>query len=380
MSEEHTSRQEDLAEKWLNGTITPEEADEYARWYNAGQDQPVEIPAAFAANEQEQRNRMLFRILGREKQATVLPLYSRIPLWSAVAVLIVLCAVGGFLFFQQQKQKPVVARSPLKDIVPGHDGAILTLSNGNTVILDSASNGVLARENNVQVIKQNGQLVYQSGKGNSGNNTLNTLSTTRGRQYKLVLPDGTRVWLNAASSITYPTAFTGNTRKVSITGEAYFEVTKNPVHPFIVTANDATITVLGTHFNVMAYADENTLNTTLLEGSVKVTHGAENRLIQPGQQARINQGGQMQVQEVDVNETIAWTTGKLSLENTNVETLMKQISRWYDVDVEYRGAIPHGRFGGVINRNVNLSDLLEILASNGVNCTMEGNKIVVSAK
>jgi ferric-dicitrate binding protein FerR (iron transport regulator) len=403
MSEDKTSRYEELAEKWINGTITPTEAVEYAQWYNSGQDLPVEIPISFAANEQEQRNRMLYRILDGKKQARILPLYSRILWWAAAAVFILICSAGGLLFIHQQKQKTATVKTPVKDIAPGHNGAVLTLSNGATVVLDSASNGTLAQEHGVQVIKQNGQLLYQSGNRKFNTTTFNTLTTPRGRQFQLVLPDGSRVWLNAASSITYPTAFVGNTRNVTITGEAYFEIAhisaagegsscpfrkgqaggsiqKGGRIPFIVKANGTEVTVLGTHFDVMAYADENFLNTTLLEGSVKVRNRGEERIIKPGQQVRINPEGQLQVQEVNTDEAVAWINGKLSLENINVETLMKQISRWYDVDIEYRGAIPRERFGGIINRNVNLSDLLSILASNGVSCALEGKKIIVSVK
>jgi transmembrane sensor len=393
MSEDKTSRYEELAEKWINGTITPAEAAEYARWYNDGQDRPVEIPTSFAASEQDQRNRMLYRVLGK-KQATILLLHTRMLRWSAAAVFIFACSAGGLLFIHQQKQKTAIVKATVRNIAPGHDGAVLTLSNGATVILDSASNGALAQENGAEVIKRNGQLLYQSANKKSNVIAFNTLTTPRGRQFQLVLPDGSRVWLNAESSITYPTAFVGSARNVTIKGEAYFEIAhissrggkgrgaiqKDGPIPFIVKTNGTEITVLGTHFDVMAYADENSLKTTLLEGSVKVTHGGKERVIKPGQQASIHADGQLQVEEVNTDEVVAWTNGKLSLENINVESLMKQISRWYDVDIEFRGAIPRERFGGVINRNVNLPDLLGILASNGVVCTMEGKKIIVSAK
>lgn len=395
MSEDKASRYEELAEKWINGTITPAEAIEYAQWYNDGQDRPVEIPTSFAASEQDQRNRMLYRLLGGKEQATVLQLHTRILRWSAAAIFILACSAGGLLFIHQQKQKTAIVKAKARNIAPGHEGAILTLSNGATVILDSASNGALAQENGVEVIKKNGQLLYQSAHKKSNAIAFNTLTTPRGREFQLVLPDGSKVWLNAESSITYPTAFVGTTRNVTITGEAYFEIAhvfaigekqergsmqKDGLIPFIVKANGTEVTVLGTHFDVMAYADENSLKTTLLEGSVKVTHGGKEHIIKPGQQSSIYADGQLQVEEVNTDEAVAWTNGKLSLENINVEALMKQISRWYDVDIEFRGAIPRGRFGGVINRNVNLVNLLGILASNGVVCTMEGKKIIVSAK
>jgi ferric-dicitrate binding protein FerR (iron transport regulator) len=239
------------------------------------------------------------------------------------------------------------------------------------------------------LVKQNGLLIYEpavSGafrrkKGDMGPVAYNTLTTPRGRQFQVVLSDGSKVWLNAASSITYPTAFTGTKREVSITGEAYFEIKNDARHPFIVAAEDEKITVLGTHFNVMAYPDEGQMKTTLVEGSVRISRGTEKVVITPGQQASFSpKTGHIAVMAVQTPEIIAWVSGKLSLNNLDISAIMRRLARWYNVDVEFEGPVPQGHFWGVINRNVNLSSVLSVMNANGIHAQLEGNKVIVSSK
>jgi ferric-dicitrate binding protein FerR (iron transport regulator) len=198
-----------------------------------------------------------------------------------------------------------------------------------------------------------------------------------------VLPDGSKVWLNAASSIRYPTAFAGNERRVEITGEAYFEVTKNPEKPFIVVTDQASVTVLGTHFNVMAYPEESSVQTTLLEGLVKVTgnNTQQTNIINPGQEVLVNRAsGKIQVGKADTTSAVAWLRGQLSMENVDIQSLMRQVSRWYDVDVSFEGRMPDKKFFGMIDRNVFLSNILSVLEANGFQTKLSGNKIIVSVK
>ncbi|HEY6082423.1 MAG TPA: FecR domain-containing protein, partial [Chitinophagaceae bacterium] len=267
--------------------------------------------------------------------------------------------------------------------------AVLTLANGQTIVLDNARTGQLASQGNSRVTKaDSGLLVYQSGKlkgestiqGNQAALAFNTLTIPRGGQYRLILPDGTKVWLNSASSIRYPTAFTGMERRVAITGEVYMEVAKDASHPFIVSTRHSDITVLGTHFNVMAYGNEPAVNTTLLEGSVKVSVPGvkEGVTIKPGQQASAsNTGKDIKVNEVNATDVAAWIHGLLSLKDCSVQEFMNQLSRWYDVEVEYAGKIPRQRFGGMINRNAPLSDVLAALNAGGIHTRLEGKKIIV---
>jgi len=267
------------------------------------------------------------------------------------------------------------------DFLPGKNTAILTLADGSTIVLDSAKNGALTSQGNTKVIKlNNGQLAYSSS-GATNEVLYNTMSTPRGGQYKLVLSDGSKVWLNAASSIHYPTSFPGNERKVEITGEAYFEVAHDAKKPFKVSVNNMEVQVLGTHFNVNAYRDERTINTTLLEGSVKVTKGSSMSILKPGQQAIIQQAGddkKITVENnIDVEAVIAWKNGYFSFTNADMTAVMRQISRWYDVDIVYEGKIPDRKFGGEISRNLNASQALKILQASKVHFRIEGKKIIV---
>jgi ferric-dicitrate binding protein FerR (iron transport regulator) len=208
------------------------------------------------------------------------------------------------------------------------------------------------------------------------------MTTPRGRQFQVVLPDGTKVWLNAASSIRYPTVFTGNTRQVSVTGEAYFEVTKNPKQPFMVSLGQTQVEVLGTHFDVMAYPDEPEIHTTLLEGAVKFSNGKEQAFLKPGEKGNTTRqaNAKIRVKETDTDEAVAWVRGQLVMGDADMEKLVREISRWYDVDIIFEGPVPRRHFWSIINRNVNLSDVLQVLNANGVHTRKEGSKIIISAK
>jgi ferric-dicitrate binding protein FerR (iron transport regulator) len=308
---------------------------------------------------------------------------------AAVTVAAVLTTVGYFWF--QGKSKPAttdpVAQTTSNDVLPGGNKAVLKLSNGKTIVLDNAQNGILAQQGAVQIEKQEGALSY-SFTASATTVAYNTLATPAGGQFQIKLPDGSRVWLNAASSITYPTAFIGDERRVTITGEGYFEVAKDASKPFKVTIasrsgtqKPAEVEVLGTHFNINAYDDEAAVKTTLLEGKVKFVNSQENNrsvILKPGQQAQVNETGQLQVKSnADMEEVVAWKNGEFLFQSADIGTLMRQVARWYDIEVHYPNGKPKDKFSGKIGRNVNLSQLLEILKYSEVRFELKGRTLTV---
>jgi ferric-dicitrate binding protein FerR (iron transport regulator) len=305
------------------------------------------------------------------------------------AAIVLLAALTITLNKRRTTEHPQNLANQYKDLPPGTNKAVLTLADGSTIVLDSAKHGRIASQQNA-VIKEdeNGKVVYEATDEVQNPATpapaetiaMNMLATPRGGQYQVVLPDGTRVWLNAASSLKYPTAFTGNERRVELTGEAYFEVSKDPSKPFNVKTASQTVTVLGTHFNINSYTDEGATKTTLLEGSVRVTRNTGQSVkIKPGQQA-VNTLNSIDINEnANIDEAVAWKNGKFAFSNTDLQTIMRQLSRWYDVDVEYQGKTAQKHYMGRISRNVPVSQIFEILKTSGLNFTINGRKIIVKS-
>lgn len=305
--------------------------------------------------------------------------------WWAVAALLTGTAVAVWMLNREPVSSPDVAGRPVlhHDAAPGKNVAVLTLADGSSITLDSAHNGVLAQQGNSSITKSgDGALAYQAVKGASATAVYNTLSTPRGGQYKLLLPDGSQVWLNAASSISYPTAFTDSERSVTITGEAYFEIAPNARMPFRVHVDapqgQKDIRVLGTHFNVKAYGDETTVTTTLLEGSVRLGNVQTGTILQPGEQGQWRADGSMHVDaHANIEEAIAWKNGLFHFEGADLGEVMREIARWYDVDVVFRGKMPDAKFEGEINRNSNLTEVFKILQLSNVHFTVEDKKVIV---
>ena len=311
-----------------------------------------------------------------QMQARVKPLYK----WVAAAILVL---VAGSLWIYNREPSKVsddtaITTKP-QDIAPGGDKAILTLGNGTKVVLDTADNGAITRQGNVTVIKLNGQLAYNKEGGVATEVLYNTITTPRGGQYQIVLADGSKVWLNAESSLRFPTAFVGKQRKVELTGEGYFEVAHNEQQPFVVQRGDAEVQVLGTHFNVNGYTDEPSLKVTLLQGRVMVKKSDQLVYLNPGQQA-VAQDGQQNIKvdyDVDTEEVTAWKNGLFVFNNTPLETIMKQLERWYDVEVVYQGTVPKDRFNGSISRDNNLSEVLKVLEYSNIKFSVQGKVITV---
>ncbi len=280
---------------------------------------------------------------------------------------------------QQIAQSNKISGNTEEKIIPGGNKAVLTLSDGSSIILDSTNQGVLANQGNSKVMKLNSAtLAYSADNAKNQEVVYNTLSTPRGGKYQLILPDGTKVWLNSSSSIHFPTIFKGKERDVTITGEAYFEVAKNAAMPFRVTVkNNVEIQVLGTHFNIMAYDDENSINTTLLEGSVKISKGSLNKKLVPGQESRVNKSGDIKIVDADTEEVMAWKNGWFQFNADDIGKVMREISRWYDVEVVYEGKIPTGHFSGLVSRGNDISKVLKIMQAGGVRFKIEGRKVIV---
>lgn len=307
-------------------------------------------------------------------------------LWSqriaVAASFIGLLFLGTYIWLKSDNNNQI-AKSEIKsgkyknDIPQGRNTALLTLSNGTKIVLDNAKNGSIAVEGNTKVLKFDGKVSY-SQKSGEQEVVYNSIATPRGGQYEIELPDGTRVWLNSATSIRFPTAFTGKERKVEISGEAYFEVAKNKEKPFIVKVNSSEIQVLGTHFNVMSYSDEASLKTTLFEGSVKFINKGDTKILKPGQQSQLLANGKINLlNNVDLDEVLAWKNGYFIFENASIETVMRQLSRWYDVDVVYNRKVDD-LFYAEIPKNTNLSDVLKALELTGkVRFEIEKKQIVV---
>ena len=288
--------------------------------------------------------------------------------WAAAAVVLAMAGLMQY-WFRAEVSPKIAVSPPAVDIAPGHSGAVLHLSDGSTVVLDSAQNGTVAILGKVQVVKEDGTLKYT---GSTNEKIYHTVSTNKGRQWQMTLADGTKVWLNAASSIRYPLSFTGNERSVEITGEVYFEVTHNEARPFKVKARGQVIEDLGTIFNVNAYADEDALRTTLLEGAVRIGGVT----LKPGEQGAIKNGS-LKVSPVNTEQVVAWKNGFFSFKKTPLKEVMLQLARWYDVEVAYEGNIPDMKFGGKINRNSNASQVLTILEESNIHFKIQGKKIIV---
>jgi transmembrane sensor len=313
--------------------------------------------------------------------------------WRYIVAASVLTVTTGIIlwFVRHPKAEAPVATAVtpvINDVQPGGNKAMLTLADGRTIDLDSSANGILANQGNTYVAKQDGVLAYNKAASEAPTTaTYNVLATPRAGQFNLVLPDGTRVWLNNASSLRYPVWFTGATREVDLTGEAYFEVAKDAAHPFRVHihsgpagADGGAVDVLGTSFNIMAYSDENAERATLIDGSIRYTHGARSALLKPDEQSVLDTRGDLKTfSHVNVDEIIAWKNGYFHFNHSSLQSTMRQLARWYDVTVEYRGEIPPQEFMGEIDRHLTLSAILHgIGADQHIHFKLKGKTLIVT--
>jgi ferric-dicitrate binding protein FerR (iron transport regulator) len=305
--------------------------------------------------------------------------------YAAAASVILFLGFGTYylLLKKSPRQAPVAQMAPTQNDVkaPAQNRAIITLANGKVIYLDSVKNGTIALEEGAEVVKlADGQIVYNHSGAAAANAPMafNTISNPVGSNViDMVLTDGSRVWLNAASSLTYPVAFAGGERNVSITGEAYFEVAENKARPFKVQFNETVVEVLGTHFNINAYADEPFSKTTLLQGAVRISKGNQQKILSPGNQAVTGAQNIQVLIQADTEEAIAWKNNYFQFSSADIETIMRQTARWYNIEVSYQGAVPTDRFSGKISRAVNLTQFLKVLQYSEVNFKLEGRKLTV---
>jgi ferric-dicitrate binding protein FerR (iron transport regulator) len=381
-----------LIGKYLDRSLSAIEKDELLGYF----DDPAffsEIEARFALEYEQERGESsmnevhqqqllqhVFQYEAKDQAASFreVKLWPRIGIAAAIAILIV---SGGLWFYtanQNDKTNQVVYT---KDIDPGKHSATLILADGKKIRLTDAANGELAQESGVTISKTaNGQLIYEIRENSIAHNKTNTLTTDAGETYQVRLPDGSSVWLNAASSLKYPASFASlKERRVELSGEGYFEIAKDKKHPFIVKTDKQEVEVLGTHFNINAYRDEKAIATTLLEGSVKLTDKNNNQLLRPGEQA-INAEGAIRVKKVNIDAVIDWKNEEFYLDQMDFRVAMRKIARWYNLEVIYNGSVPENlTAGGWIPRSSKLSDVIRSIESTGqVHFKIEGRRLYVS--
>lgn len=383
-----------LIQQWLNKTISHEDHAELMRFLAENQ-QNVEVTEAMqqvmeaeVLQEYDVRpdhwDKYIEQILNADKPVqgiATLPVHRvhflRKWWWAAASILMLI--VGALLYFNVSNtaQKVVTVQPSQPNGQPGKRGAILTLADGRQIVLDSLGNSTIPTQNGSDVSLEKGQLQYDPAREMEGSTAYNTMTTPRGQQFRIILSDGSKVWLNTASSITYPTRFAGNTRTVQLTGEAYFEIAKNTAQPFIVQLqHDRNVEVTGTHFNVKAYGDEPDIRTTLLEGAVTVHSAMSERKMKPGQQVKMLSNGSLHLTpNADTEQATAWMSRSFSFRNDDLETILKQLARWYNIEVKYERGIPKKKFTSNLSMDNDLNDILAILSQSGLKFSLE-NKIL----
>ncbi|OQP48109.1 hypothetical protein A4H97_29900 [Niastella yeongjuensis] len=322
-------------------------------------------------------------LIREENKAPVRSMSGPSRFWIPAAAMLIIAA--GLYIWNNKKNTPGItvqqkSEAIVHDAAPGTYKAKLTLSDGSTIVLDSGGVGRLTQQGNTEVVNKNGGLAYAKGLGKAADAVYNTLTTAKGEIYRLQLSDGSKVWLNSASSVRYPVSFNGSARRVEITGEVYFEVAHlDHNQSFIVMANGIEIRVLGTHFNINAYSDEAAIKTTLLEGRVQVTPtGGKPVTLLPGQQAAVTGKIAELIEHADTEQAIAWKNGYFQFNEADLKTVMKEFGRWYDMEIVYEGKIPQPVFSGKLSRNANASEVLKVLEQNGIRFRIEGKKIIVT--
>ncbi|MGV3504760.1 MAG: FecR family protein [Adhaeribacter sp.] len=375
---------EELAEKWLKGSITPEEEAVFNAWYNKNQDAKIQVPGFVAGNETEHGKRLLHNIqqtIASEKNSS----QGVGQAWKIAATLALLLVATGLLYFSRQRGSQEYAaakgqRQESHQLALSRD-AILTLADGSRIRLKDMASGVLLKQGQVEINKTgSGVLQYQAAAPANrqlGAGQFNTIEVPLGAQYQLVLSDGSKVWLNAGSSLRFPVSFGEEARRVELKGEGYFEVAKGK-RPFLVQAGELQVKVLGTHFNIMAYENETELRTTLLEGAVQLEAGGEQQQLHPGQQVALDRQQQFRlVPGADVTEAVAWKNGLFQFKNSGLDAILRQISRRYDVQIHLDGPISGKKFTGKIPLTTNLSEVLDILKFMGFDYELEGKKVLI---
>ena len=371
----------ELLKKYSQGNCTPDEKALVERWYlSESSKQNIPEGQDDFSSEKIEMWYEINELSGIANKSRM----SKIILWgtSIAAAILIIISIGSNFFLEKEIKLVEKEIAPsIYDKNPGGNKAVLTLADGTKILLDDANNGTIAEQGGIQISKAaDGSIIYampEIAENSSGNILFNTIETPKGGKYQIILPDGSKVWLNSVSSLRFPAIFNGKERKVELSGEAYFEVVKNTTQPFIVKTHDMNVFVTGTQFNVMAYTDENYSATTLVEGSVHVSNHNSNMVLKPGEQVVANEGANLRKRITDVEQNIAWKNGLFQFNDSDIRTVMNQISRWYDVSIEYQGEVPEKYFGGYISRDSQLSQVLKMLELSGVQFKLEENKLIV---
>lgn len=382
---EHSKQDLDrLIEKYLSDEATSAEKNMLEQSY-------MKASTRMSANEVSDMDAARINKIGIESWQTLMEKVNQdgvknLALWTRIAVAASVTLILGFgiYFYNYNTSREIQQRQALiSDVGPGGNKAWLTLDNGKRIVLTDANNGTLAKQSNVEIVKAaDGQLIYTIDSKASGTSDLayNTIETPNGGKYEITLPDGTHVWLNSASTLKYPASFALlKERKVELKGEAYFEVAHNKSVPFRVSVPGQTVEVLGTHFNVNSYLDEGSIKTTLLEGSVKVSlSGSKDfKLLKPGEQAD-NSGSGIQVSKANIEQAVGWKNGDFVFKGEDVKSVMRQLARWYDVEIEYRGNVSDIGFVSTISKSKKLSEVITTLqATEGIHFKIEGRRVIV---
>lgn len=395
---EHSTRLQYLVERLTAHTATEEELDELIALVDSdttdvainqvdaclhAQDGPV-LPAFDAERWRKVADEILLADkLSGEVEAPSVGKIHFLHKWGWAAAVILVLGAATWLFRQANRpQSPVVAlKNSQVDVEPGKNGAILTLADGSKLVLDSLGTGVISQQNGTSVVLQRNALQYTPG-GNTGTAAdYNTITTPKGRQFEVVLPDGTKVWLNAGSALQFPVAFLGKEREVQLDGEAYFEVAPDAAKPFkLKVRQQLAVEVLGTSFNVNAYTNEQHIATTLISGSVRVslTRSAERALVlKPGQQVQSDGSGITMVPDAKIEKAIAWKNGLFNFEGASLEEVMRQLERWYDIEVVYEKGVPSVEFSGEMTKSMSLNGVLLALEKSDIHFRLEGRKLIV---
>lgn len=393
---ENTDQLNNLFQKYLNQSCSPDEIKQLLDYFGDVQLTDDELLAELIGEvlkeeqlfvEDDRATRARLDICLENIMANrTMPVKTRkiwlSPKW-AVAAGLLIAAFTALFYFTQTNLNEVSHTVAQEEFKPGTDKARLTLADGTVIDLEEAINGKLENANGIAVTKaEDGKLVYdaKNATAKSTKVSYNTLITPRGGQYKVVLPDGSLIWLNAASSLRFPTLFVGEDRRVELVGEGYFEIVRNVEQPFVVVTGGQEVTVLGTHFNINAYQETNIIRTTLLEGAVKVSKGTKSFLLAPGQEARLDilNNGMSIVKNVDVDAAVAWKDGRFSFDKTNIKEVMQQVARWYDVDILYKGDFSNVEFTGDISRGIDARSVLNLLkGTKQVDFVIDGRIITI---
>ncbi|HEY9259991.1 FecR family protein [Chitinophaga sp.] len=386
----------DLFERYLRNECSPEEVRQLLTYFQTGdmeEEMKIQIRQFLSAGEPDKVPEHLLETATRmqkETMSALFPTAARTRLYlrpwfrysAAAAVLGIIITTALLTFRSGPTTRLAKNEQSSHAIKPAQFGATLTLADGNSIALDSAANGLVAHQNGANITKSNGALTYEQNAAAANKEVINQVATQRGNHYQLVLSDGTKVWLNAASSIRFPANFSPTERKVEVKGEAYFEVASNPNKPFRVKIlspkGQSEVEVLGTHFNVHAYDDESTAKTTLLEGRIRVVSGKASKLLVPGQQAIVGATEQIDINNnVDRDQVMSWINGVFIFDHENIRTIMQQISRWYDVEVVYNNPHAGETFSGVVSRDGDVTQVLKIMEANGLTFKIENKTIII---